>query len=92
MKLMPWVRMCSLQLKRFMRSFSGDNCSPLTKNMMATEPYRTLYSDLIIPPFDATSNTVAFISFHIFPHLRTRDQDFSYQATSTQTDRQDQTL
>lgn len=38
MKLMPWVRMCSLQLKRFMRSFSGDNCSPLTRKMMATEP------------------------------------------------------
>lgn len=38
MKLMPWVRMCSLQLKTFLRSFSGDNCIPLTKKMMATEP------------------------------------------------------
>lgn len=92
MKLIPWVIMCSLQLKTFLRSFSGDSCMPLTRKMIATEPYKTLYSDLIIPPFDATSITGTPVSLHMFFCLRSRSQDFSYGATSIQTDRQDQTL
>lgn len=46
---------CSLQFVRFCFNLSGGSCSPLIRNMIATAPYRMLYSDLMTPPCSATS-------------------------------------
>lgn len=54
-KLIPWTRMCNLQFATFSRSFPGDSCSPLTRKMNATAPYRMLYSERMTPPCRATA-------------------------------------
>jgi hypothetical protein len=42
--------MCSLQFVALAFNFDGGSCNPLTKKMKPTAPYRTLYSDLMVPP------------------------------------------
>lgn len=56
-KLMPCTMMCNRQLNRFSRSFCVDSWHPLIKKMMATDPYRMVYSGLMGPPVAATSGT-----------------------------------
>lgn len=54
-KDIPWTTMCSLQFVRFITNFSCGDCNPLTRKMNATAPYKMEYSDLMMPPWAATS-------------------------------------